>query len=202
MKNMTNNTYKIIGTGVWIDPKVKFGNDVIIGHGSCIGYSDENNDEDNDECSIMDGVHIGAFCVISMGSILEKKTTLEHYCRVDSKVIIGENTRLLYGARAHYGAKIGKNSVIGGNVPDRTKIGNNVCHFGRIVHAINNCSAWDDNNDPSPKIDDGVFIAAGAIIVGGINIGKNSMICINEIVTKDVPPNSIYKKGTSKPREI
>ena len=30
MKNMTNNTYKIIGTGVWIDPKVKFGNDVIL----------------------------------------------------------------------------------------------------------------------------------------------------------------------------
>jgi len=34
-----------------------------------------------------------------MGSVLEKNVSLEYYCRVDSNSTIGENTKLLYGAR-------------------------------------------------------------------------------------------------------
>jgi UDP-3-O-[3-hydroxymyristoyl] glucosamine N-acyltransferase len=63
----------------------------------------------------MDNVSIGAFCIISMGSVIEKNVSLEHYCRVDSKSTIGENTKLLYAARVHWKVTIGKNCVIGGN---------------------------------------------------------------------------------------
>ena len=90
---MSGNQPKIIGSGVWMDPKVTFGKNVTVGHGSCIGYPDE----DESELKIMDNVSIGAFCVISMGSIIGKNVSLEHYCRVDSNSTIGENTKLLYG---------------------------------------------------------------------------------------------------------
>ena len=49
---MSDNNPKIIGNGVWIDPRVQFGENVTIGHGSCIGYPDE----DESELKIMDNV--------------------------------------------------------------------------------------------------------------------------------------------------
>ncbi len=193
---MSENKPKIIGNGVWIDPRVAFGKNVTIGHGSCIGFPDE----DESELKIMDNVSIGAFCVISMGSIIEKNVSLEHYCRIDSNSTIGENTKLLYGARVHWKVTIGHDSIIGGNAPDRTIIGNKVRHFGRIVHAQRDRSGgWDATEEPSPVICDGVLIGANAIIIGGIEIGKDSVIAANEVVKESVPEKSIFSHGKTKP---
>lgn len=41
-----------------------------------------------------------------------------------------------------------------------------------------------------PVINQGVFIGAGAKILGGIIIGENSKIGANSVVIKDVPPNA------------
>jgi 2,3,4,5-tetrahydropyridine-2-carboxylate N-succinyltransferase len=187
---------KIIGSGVWIDPRVHFGENVTIGHGSCIGFPDE----DESELKIMDNVSIGAFCVISMGSVIEKNVSLEHYCRVDSKSTIGENTKLLYAARVHWKVTIGKNCVIGGNAPDRTIIGNNVRHFGRLVHDQRDRSGgWDATEEPSPVLRDRALIGANAIIIGGIEIGEDSVIAANEVVKENVPSKSIFSHGKIKP---
>jgi acetyltransferase-like isoleucine patch superfamily enzyme len=40
-------------------------------------------------------------------------------------------------------------------------------------------------------IEDGVWIATNSIILGGVTIGKNSIIGANTVVTKDIPPYSI-----------
>ncbi len=192
---VNNSNPTIIGNGVWIDPRVQFGENVTIGHGSCIGFPDE----DESELKIMDNVSIGAFCVISMGSVIEKNVSLEHYCRVDSRSTIGENTKLLYGARVHWKVTIGKDSVIGGNAPDRTIIGNNVRHFGRLVHDQRDRSGeWDGTEEPSPVIRDRALIGANAIIIGGIEIGEDSIIAANEVVKVNVPPKSIFSHGKIK----
>lgn len=189
---------KILGNGVWINPKVSLGKKVTIGHGSCIGFPEE----DEKSCIIGDNVSIGAFCVITMGSKIEKNVILEHYCRVDSEAHIGSGTQLLYGARIHYKAKVGKNCVIGGNCPDRTIVGNNVRHFGRLVHLQKDTTSnWDETEEPSPVICDEVLIGANAIIIGGIKIGKGSIIAAGEIVKDDIPPNSIFHHGSCKPRK-
>ncbi|HEX8044505.1 sugar O-acetyltransferase [Rhizobium sp.] len=39
-------------------------------------------------------------------------------------------------------------------------------------------------------IEKNVWIAAGAIIIGGVTIGENSVIAAGSVVTKDVPPNT------------
>jgi acetyltransferase-like isoleucine patch superfamily enzyme len=193
---MVDNVPTIYGTGVWIDPRVSFGQNVIVGHGSCIGYPDE----DEDKLVIMDDVKIGAFCVVSMGSRLERNVELEHYCRIDSESIIGENSKLLYGARVHWKVQIGKNCIIGGNCVDRTVMGNNVRHFGRLVHQQRERNKdWHETEEPSPIIEDDVLIGANAILVGGITIGQGSIIGAGEIVTKDIPRNSIFRHNTCKP---
>ena len=42
----------------------------------------------------------------------------------------------------------------------------------------------------APKIGDNVFIGAGAILLGDINVGNNAKIGAGAIVTKDVPDNA------------
>lgn len=42
-----------------------------------------------------------------------------------------------------------------------------------------------------PIINDGVIIYAGAVLVGGITIGKNAVIAANSFISKDVPENTI-----------
>lgn len=47
-----------------------------------------------------------------------------------------------------------------------------------------------EDRDERPTILDNVSILAGAVIVGGVTIGNNSVIGVNTTVFKDVPDNS------------
>jgi len=40
-------------------------------------------------------------------------------------------------------------------------------------------------------IERNVWIAVGAIIIGGVTIGKNSVVAAGSVVTKNVPPNTL-----------
>jgi acetyltransferase-like isoleucine patch superfamily enzyme len=40
-------------------------------------------------------------------------------------------------------------------------------------------------------IEKGVWIAAGAIVIGGVTIGENSVVAAGSVVTKDVPANTL-----------
>ena len=40
-------------------------------------------------------------------------------------------------------------------------------------------------------IEKGVWIAAGATIIGGVTVGENSVVAAGSVVTRDVPPNTL-----------
>lgn len=40
-------------------------------------------------------------------------------------------------------------------------------------------------------IERNVWIAAGAILIGGVTVGENSVVAAGSVVTRDVPPNSL-----------
>lgn len=55
--------------------------------------------------------------------------------------------------------------------------------------------------EPSPRravtigkpivIERNVWIAAGAMIIGGVTVGENSVVAAGSVVTRDVPPNTL-----------
>ena len=60
-------------------------------------------------------------------------------------------------------------------------------------------------DDRAPVIEDDVFIGAGAKVLGGIRVGRGSIIGANAVVTHDIPPgstvigiNQIIKEGRAK----
>ena len=186
-KGMTGgNIPSTFGSSVWWDRRVVFGKGAAIGHCSCIGAPAEDGDED--ECRVGDGVRIGAFCTVTMGATIGDGVKMDHYCRVGASEV-GEGTQLLYGARVHDYARIGSKCIIGGNVPDRTVIGSDVMHFGRLAHipnALKNWAEhWDEDEDPAPLIRDGVLIGAGALVVGDVYVGEGTSIGAGALVVGD-----------------
>ena len=190
------NTPKQIGTGIWINEKVTFGKKVEIGHSSCIGFPVEN----ETQCSIGNSVNIGAFSLVSMGVKIDNYTKIDHYCRVDRGTKIGSRTQILFGTRIHEDVKIGHNCIIAGSCSDNVHIGNKVEHYGRIVHSRNDPNKdYDGEPDPAPRIGDGVIIYANSLIIGGIKLGKQSIIMPGEIVRENVPAQHIFSGGKSIP---
>jgi serine O-acetyltransferase len=48
-----------------------------------------------------------------------------------------------------------------------------------------------DLSNAAPEIGDGVYLGAGAKILGGVRIGRGATVGANAVVTKDVPPGAI-----------
>lgn len=71
-------------------------------------------------------------------------------------------------------------------------VGNNV-QFLTPTHPLNpvDRAAYWEGGEPI-TVEDNVWIGGGAIILGGVTIGKNSVIGAGTVVTKDVPANSSW----------
>ena len=188
--------YKSIGTGIFVHESVKIGENVTIGHGSCIGFGDP----EDGELIIEDNVTIGAFCVIHFGALIRESVSIEHKCVIGSETEIGKNTKVLSGKEITYKAKVGQNCIIGGHVPDRTIIEDDVTFMGEIAHSHRNASLdWDYNEEPSPIIYKGSVVGVNALIIGDRNIGPCAYVGAGEIVRTDVGEGMAFMKGAIKP---
>jgi serine O-acetyltransferase len=104
--------------------------------------------------------------------VIEKLNFLLSHCYLPYQVEIGEGFEVGYwgvGVVIHPRAKIGKNVFVS----------NGVTIGGR-------------NESPGvPRIEDNVFIATGAKVLGDITIGEGSIVGANAVVIRSVPPKSI-----------
>lgn len=92
-------------------------------------------------------------------------------CDIPPRTEIGKGTLFSHsglGVVVNGDAKIGKNC----------RILQNVTIGGRGHHGV-------------PIIEDNVLVGASAAILGGVRIGKNSVIGAHAVVLKDVPPYSV-----------
>lgn len=98
-----------------------------------------------------------------------------------------------FNCQIGYYSSIGYNLVlphpVGIVIGQGVKISDNVTIFQNVTlgkHGnINGIEGY-------PKINDGVIIYAGSVVIGNITIGANSIIGANSFVNKDVPPNSVF----------
>ncbi|NMJ86484.1 MAG: N-acetyltransferase [Thaumarchaeota archaeon] len=120
-----------------------------------------------------------------------KNVTVWHFTYVGDRTRIGNN--VMIGSLAHidYDVNIGDNTRIEGMVyiPPKCRIGKNV-FIGPAVVLTN------DPYPPSKKwagvvIQDNAIIGARAVIKSGIKIGKNSIVAMGAVVTKDVKANTV-----------
>lgn len=128
---------------------------------------------------------------ISETAKLGKNVKVWHFSYIGNNSEIGDNVSIGSLVHIDYNVKVGDNTRIEGSVyiPPLTSIGKNVF--------IGPCAAF--TNDPypmSPKmtgvvVEDGVIIGGRAVFKAGITVGKNSVIAMGAVVTKDVPPNVV-----------
>ena len=77
-------------------------------------------------------------------------------------IVIGDGVRIGKGVRIYQNVSIGLHANMAGATPS-----------------------------DYPTLGDNVFVYAGAVIIGGITIGRDSIVAANAIVSRDVPPDSI-----------
>jgi len=138
---------------------------------------------------ICDGKMVTNF--ISEKAKLGKNVRIWHFAYVGDNSEIGDNVKIGSLAHVDYNVKIGENTMIEGFVyiPPLSRIGKNV--FIGPAAALTN-----DPYPPSKKmigviIEDGAVIGSRAVIKAGVKIGKNSVVAMGAVVTKDVPPNTV-----------
>lgn len=103
--------------------------------------------------------------------------------------------RFLSGIEIYYSALIGKGLKINHGLA--TVIGAR-CILGENI-LLHQSITLGDKNGERPIIEDNVIIYAGAVIIGGIRVGKNAIIGANSVIFKDVPAN---KKAVGIPGKI
>ena len=128
---------------------------------------------------------------ISEKTKIGQNVQIWHFAYVGDDVEIGNNVKI--GSLAHIDCdvKIGENTKIEGQayIPPLSRIGKNVFIGPAVVLT----------NDPYPMcdkmagviIEDNAIIGARAVIRAGVTIGKNSVVAMGAIVTKNVPENSV-----------
>ncbi len=126
---------------------------------------------------------------VSETAKIGKNVKIWHFSYIGNNTEIGDNVSIGSLVHIDYNVKIGANTRIEGSVyiPPLTSIGKNVF--------IGPCVTF--TNDPypmSPKmigvvVEDGAIIGGRAVFKAGVSVGKNSVVAMGSVVTKDVPPN-------------
>jgi len=113
--------------------------------------------------------------------------------------LIGRLSQLLTGAEIAPAAEIGPGLMIGHGrglvIGQWAKVGADCT----IMHQVTLGATSLDTLGGMPTVGDGVFIGAGARIVGPVNVGDGALIGTGALVTQDVPAGG---KALAAPAEI
>jgi acetyltransferase-like isoleucine patch superfamily enzyme len=128
---------------------------------------------------------------ISPEAKIGRNVKIWHFSYIGGNTEIGDNVSIGSLTHIDYNVKIGENTRIEGSVyiPPLTVIGKNVF--------VGPAAAF--TNDPYPTssrmvgviVEDGAIIGGRAVIKPGIRVGKNSVVAMAAVVTRDVPSDTV-----------
>lgn len=127
--------------------------------------------------NIGEGTQIWQYCVVLKNAVIGKMCNINYNVFIENDVIIGDNVTVKSGVQLWDGLRIDNNVFIGPNVTF--------------------------TNDFTPRskkpfkllivqIKEGASIGANCTILGGISIGKYSMIGAGSVVTKNIPDYTLW----------
>jgi len=117
--------------------------------------------------------------------------------------VVGDNTKIGPFVEIQKGSSIGANCKISSHtfICEGVAIGDRVCvghgvtfindKYPRATTGIGQLKTDDDWVCQATQVLQGASIGSGAVLLGGITIGKNAIIGAGSVVTKDVPDNTI-----------
>lgn len=128
---------------------------------------------------------------ISKSAKIGRNVKIWHFAYVGDNTEIGDNVMIGSLTHVDYKVKIGENTRIEGSVyiPPLTTIGKNVFIGPGATFT----------NDPYPmspkmsgvKVEEGAIIGSRAVIRPGVTVGKESVVAMAAVVTKDVPSRTV-----------
>lgn len=182
-----------IGQGTVIGKQVQVGNNVQIGS----------------NCSLSGKINIGDNTVIGDNVVIRNRVNIGHDCQIQSMVVIGEDgfgyiedeNHKKEMIKHHGGVSIGNEVFIGSHVNiargviDDTIIEDGVkiapsSHIGHNGHIEKNASVVCSKLFGSVKVEENAYIAS-SVIRNQVTIGKNTLIGMGSVVTKDIDSNKI-----------
>ena len=128
--------------------------------------------------NIGNGTSIWQFCVVLNNAVIGKNCNLNFNVFVENDVIIGDNVTIKSGVQIWDGLRIENNVFISPNVA--------------FTNDITPRSKQYPKRFLSTTIKEGASIGANSTIVGGISIGKYSMIGAGSVVTKCIPDFNLW----------
>lgn len=123
------------------------------------------------------GTRIWQYVVVLPGAKIGRNCNLCAHTFVESDVVIGDRVTLKSGVYLWDGLRIADDVFIG---PNATFTNDQFPRSGKRPERF-----------ARTTIDVGASIGAGAVILPGIEIGRNAMVGAGAVVTRSVPPNAI-----------
>lgn len=123
------------------------------------------------------GTRIWQFVAILANARIGADCNICSHCLIEGDVVLGDRVTVKSGVQLWDGSRIGNDVFIGPNVSFSND------KFPR--------SRQRPEKFLTITIHDGASIGAGAVVLPGLEIGRNAMIGAGAVVTRSVPPNAI-----------
>lgn len=121
---------------------------------------------------------IWQFSVVLSGAVIGTNCNINCNCFIENDVVIGNNVTVKSGVQIWDGLTIEDDVFIGPNVT--------------FTNDYNPKSKSYSFQRLKTVIKSGASIGANSTVLGGITIGENSLIGIGSVVTRDVPPHTLW----------
>jgi acetyltransferase-like isoleucine patch superfamily enzyme len=120
---------------------------------------------------------IWQYVVILPNAVIGNNCNINAHCFIENDVVIGNNVTVKCGVYIWNGIIVEDNVQIGPNVTFTNDL------YPRAKKSFKLLKT---------RIEYGASIGANATIIGGVTIGKNSLIGAGSVVTKNVPNNTLW----------
>lgn len=127
---------------------------------------------------------IWQFVVILPGAKIGQDCNICSHCLIEGDVIVGDRVTVKSGVQLWDGLRLGNDVFVGPNASFTND------RFPR--------SRQRPEKFLETIVHDGASIGAGAVILPGVEIGRNAMVAAGAVVTRSVPPNAVVVGNPAK----